>query len=215
MSTPCHLPTTVADSPPRVDDETLLAEYMATGSHEVFERLVQRFECDIFNYLRAYLGDQQQAEDAFQATFLQLHLKCHRFEPGRRLRPWLYAVAKNQAIDLLRRNRRHKAVSSNGSQPDGNSDQERQSLEDLLEAHEASCETRIEAAEDRQRLQSVVQTIPKRFQQAIILVFYEGLKYRQAADLLGIPLGTLKSRLHHALQHLRKALTPTSRAACC
>jgi RNA polymerase sigma-70 factor, ECF subfamily len=92
-------------------DEELMSEYVQTGSQPAFQELVRRFEREIYSYLRHYLGDAHLAEDAFQATFLQLHLKCHQFEPGRRLRPWLYTIAGNQATDLLRRNRRHKAMS--------------------------------------------------------------------------------------------------------
>ena len=76
-----------------------------------FEHLVQRYEGELYSYLRRYLGDAQMAEDAFQTTFLQVHLKCDKYEPGRRVKPWLYTVATNQAIDTQRRNRRHKMVS--------------------------------------------------------------------------------------------------------
>ena len=60
----------------------------------------------------------QWAEDASQATFLRLHLKCRQFEQGRGLRRWLHAIANDQAVDLLRRNRRHKVVSLSGRGPD-------------------------------------------------------------------------------------------------
>ena len=92
-------------------DEELLAAYVATGSRDAFDELVRRYEGELYGYLWHFLGDAQLAEDLFQNTFLQVHLKCRQFEPGRRLRPWLYKIATSQAVDLLRRNRRHKAVS--------------------------------------------------------------------------------------------------------
>ena len=92
-------------------DEELLAAYVATGSRDAFEELLRRYEGELYGYLWHFLGDAQLAEDVFQNTFLQVHLKCRQFEPGRRLRPWLYKIATSQAVDLLRRNRRHKAVS--------------------------------------------------------------------------------------------------------
>ena len=63
------------------------------------------------------LGDAEMAEDAFQAAFLQVHLKCHQYEPGRAFRPWLYTIATNQAIDAQRRSRRHRMVSLDRSSP--------------------------------------------------------------------------------------------------
>ena len=92
-------------------DEQLLLAYRQTGRRELFADLVRRYERELFNYLRRYLGDPGMAEDAFQATFLQVHLKADQFEEGRRVRPWLYTIATNQAIDAQRRNRRHRMIS--------------------------------------------------------------------------------------------------------
>ncbi len=100
-------------------DEELLAAYVETENRDAFEELVHRYERELYSYLRHFLGDAQLAEDAFQTTFLQVHLKCRQFAPGRRLRPWLYTIAANQAVDLLRRNRRHKAVSLGTAAGDG------------------------------------------------------------------------------------------------
>ena len=89
-------------------DEELLLEYRLTGSSSVFSTLVKRYERELYNYLRRFLNNQVLAEDAFQATFMQVHLKCHLFDEQRKVRPWLYTVATNQAIDIQRRNRRHR-----------------------------------------------------------------------------------------------------------
>jgi RNA polymerase sigma-70 factor (ECF subfamily) len=184
-----------------------MLEYAETRSQVAFEELVRRFEREIYSYLRSYLGDAHLAEDAFQATFLQLHLKCHQFEPDRRLRPWLYTIASNQATDLLRRNRRHKAASlSTAAGYDGSSD-ERQSLDGLLEATDAGPSERLESAEDCQKARSAVEKLSGKLRQMLDLVAYQGLKYREAAGVLGIPLGTVKSRMNKALRSLRKALS--------
>src|SRR5262245_20620765 len=94
-----------------VSDEQLLIDYCQTGDRQLFSELVHRYERELYSYLRRYLGSAEMAEDAFQAAFLQIHLKRDQFEPGRKFRPWLYTIATNQAIDAQRRNRRHKMVS--------------------------------------------------------------------------------------------------------
>ena len=96
-------------------DEALLVGYRETGDREAFTELVHRYEREIYSYLRRYLGNAQMAEDAFQQTFLQVHLKCDQFQEGRRFRPWVYTIATHQAIDLQRRNKRHRMVSLDGS----------------------------------------------------------------------------------------------------
>jgi RNA polymerase sigma-70 factor (ECF subfamily) len=100
-----------SSTPTPRSDEQLLLEYRSQGDRLAFEELVHRYERELYGYLRHYLGDAEMAEDVFQQTFLQVHLKCEQFEPGRMVRPWLYTVATNQAIDCQRRNRRHRMVS--------------------------------------------------------------------------------------------------------
>ena len=80
-------------------DEELLLEYRMTGRPAVFETLVKRYERELYNYLRRFLNNQALAEDAFQATFMQVHLKCSLYDADRKVRPWLYTVATNQAIE--------------------------------------------------------------------------------------------------------------------
>ena len=129
-----HRPACEHDSPAPAapGDGELLLRYVEAADRGAFEELVRRYEREIFNYLRKYLGDQHLAEDAFQATFLQLHRKCRQFEPGRALRPWLYRIAANQANDLLRRNRRHKLMSLDAALRNDDQTNGESSLHDYL-----------------------------------------------------------------------------------
>jgi len=194
-------------------DEELMLQYAEHGQRAAFEELVHRYERKIYTFLRNYLGDEQLAEDAFQATFLQVHLKCRQFDRGRRLQPWLYRIAANQATDLLRRNRRHKAYSLDGPWFDNRSSEDGATPLDFLEDGLARPGQQLESAEDRQRVGSALETLPERLKQTLILVIYQGLKYREAAEVLGIPVGTVKSRMHDAVRTLHKALITAARTA--
>jgi RNA polymerase sigma-70 factor (ECF subfamily) len=191
--------------PPNGDDE-LMALYVRTGSREAFESLVHLYERELYLYLYYFLRDAQLAEDAAQATFLQLHLKCRQFEPGRRLRPWLFAIARNQAIDLGRRNRRRKMLSLRTTADGGISQGEGRSLGALRGAEDADYTTALETSEDRERTRLAVEQLPDRLKQVLVLVVYQGLKYREAARVLRIPSGTVKSRMNKAFQSLRETL---------
>jgi RNA polymerase sigma-70 factor, ECF subfamily len=191
---------------PGQSDEDLLAEYTKTGNQEAFGELVRRYERELYSYLRNILGDTQLAEDAFQTTFLKLHIKCRLFESGRRLRPWLYAIANNQALDFLRRDRRHKLIRlDNEAEYTGTGDQ-RHPWQDTPKSTDSDPGKLAHAIEDRQRILFAMEKIPERLRQVLNLVVYQGLKYREAAEALGIPPGTLKSRMHKALQSLHKAV---------
>ena len=147
-----------ADSDPWADwsDEDLLLEYRAVGDRLAFEELVHRYERELYNYLRHYLGDAQMAEDTFQAAFLQVHLKCEKFEPGRKVRPWLYTVATNQAIDAQRRNRRHRMVSLDRRTGGHDGEDDAGALVELIDGEEIGPADRLESAEQRRSVRRAV-----------------------------------------------------------
>jgi RNA polymerase sigma-70 factor (ECF subfamily) len=184
-------------------DEELL-ERFRRGQADAFAALVRRYERELYGYLRRYLGDADLAEDVFQNTFLQLYTKRAQYETGRPVRPWLYTIATHQAIDALRRAGRHQAASldqQRREQPDGDI----RSLVELLESHDPAPTDLVEGEERRQLVRSGVERLPDFLRQVVVLAYYQGLKYREIADVLGIPVGTVKSRLHAALLKLHEA----------
>ena len=189
-------------------DEELLEEYQATGRRAAFDALVHRYERELFGYLRQYLGDAEMAEDVFQQTFLQVHLKCDQYEPGRKVRPWLYTVATNQAIDWQRRNRRHRMVSLDRRSASP-SDDDVGALVELLDSPERGPSENVETLEEADAVRQAIDSLPEQMRQVVLLVYFQGMKYREAADVLSLPVGTVKSRLHAAIAKLSETLTRT------
>ena len=173
------------------------------GETEAFGILVRRYERELYGYLRRYVGDGSLAEDVFQNTFLQLYVKSGQYETGRPVRPWLYTIATHQAIDALRRNGRHQAVRLDQEVAEPGEGE----LRTLLEMLESRGPGPLELAseqERRQRVRASVDRLPDFLRQVLVLAYYQGLKYREVADILGIPVGTVKSRLHAALVKLQE-----------
>ena len=183
-------------------DEELLRRFRVRDDATAFESLVHRYEHELFSYLRRYLGSAEMAEDVFQATFLQVHLKKEHFEDGRRFRPWLYAIATNQAIDAQRRNRRHRMASLDARTGDGD---DVGTLVEMLQGSGGTAVDELESEEAREWVRSAVETLPETLRGALVLVYHQGMKYREAADVLGIPVGTVKSRLNAALVKLNES----------
>jgi RNA polymerase sigma-70 factor (ECF subfamily) len=186
-------------------DEKLLLSYREERDGGVFEELVHRYERELFGYLRHYLGNAEMAEDVFQQTFLQVHLKCDQFEPGRKVRPWLYTIATNQAIDYRRRNRRHR-ISSLSQTACLSTVEEAHALAELLGGPEMGPAENAESAEQYRALRQAVDALTETSRQVVALVYFQGLKYGEAAQVLSIPVGTVKSRLHAAMLKLTHAL---------
>lgn len=91
-------------------DEELIRLFRA-GNTSAFESLVYRYEGELYGYLARYLRDKTLAEDVFQNTFLVVFQKASQFEEGKPFRPWLYAIATNQAIDATRKVKRRAMTS--------------------------------------------------------------------------------------------------------
>lgn len=192
-------------------DEALFADYCSTGREETFARLVQRYERELYNFLRRYLGNAELAEDVFQRTFLQVHLKRDSFRQERKLRPWIYRIAVNQAIDTLRRTRRHQAVSLNYA-----SDELARggAMIDALADPSAPPESVLDRREDSEWSRRTVSKLPQRLRRVVELVYFRGFTHREAAEALAIPIGTVKSRVSAALEKMRQAWSQRERGTC-
>jgi RNA polymerase sigma-70 factor (ECF subfamily) len=207
MSTIFEIPRDAGSGATGLTDEQLLLRYRDRHERAAFDALVHRYEKELFSYLRRYLGDAGMAEDVFQATFLQVHLKCDQFEADKKFRPWLYTIATNQAIDAQRRNKRHRMVSLDRQNRDNSEDVG--SLVDLLVNQQAGPAAEMETAERQEWIRAAVADLPETLRSVVMLIFYQGIKYREAADVLGIPVGTVKSRMHTAVLKLNEAWNRT------
>jgi RNA polymerase sigma-70 factor (ECF subfamily) len=191
-------------APAQLTDEEALLGYRQTGDRELFAVLVRRYQHELYSYLRRYLGNAEVAEDVFQSTFLQVHLKCGQFQEGRRFKPWLYAIATNQAIDARRRKRRQRLVRvAADSAADDRS--EYRSLTDLIVCGQPGPSTQCSDRERNEVLRKALDELSDQLRSVVHLVYYQGLRYREAAEVLAVPVGTIKSRLHTAIAQLSEA----------
>lgn len=191
-----------------VSDEVLFARFRETGDRDLFGLLVKRYEREVFGYLKRYLGDQQLAEDAFQATFIAVFRKAEQFEAGRTFRPWLYTIATNKAIDAQRAKKRSRLrsldadLSNSGNSANG-SGRPSSMLEQLVDSS-ADVQGESTRSETRQEVREALEELNDISKQVIHLVYFQGMKYSEAAETLDIPIGTVRSRLHMAIRKLQE-----------
>ena len=190
-------------------DEELLTRYRDSGQTRDFDALVHRYQNELYRYLARYLGDQALAEDVFQNTFLQVHLKRGLYEDSRPVRPWLYSIATHQAVDALRKVGRHPTVSLDQRVASGEA--EAGSLVDLLVSGEDGPLDELQGQERADWVRESVARLPETLRQTLLLAYNQDLKYREIAEILNIPVGTVKSRLHAALAKLQQMAKTANR----
>ena len=179
-------------------DEQLIAAYRA-GDRTSFADLVGRYERELFHFLVRFLGDRAAAEDVFQETFLQIHQSAENFDTQRRFRPWLFTIAANKARDLIRSNARRPAnpLQANISSGDDDSGE----FIDLMKSAEEMPDAPMQQRELQHKVQATVTNMPDHLREILLLSYFHQFPYKQISDILDIPLGTVKSRLHTAVAH--------------
>jgi RNA polymerase sigma-70 factor (ECF subfamily) len=171
------------------------------GRSECFELLVRRYAQELMNCVYRLVGSSAAAEDVVQETFLQLHLSADRFDTTRKLRPWMFTIAVNKARDALRTRKRQREMSLDqhaGALAEGPSYGE----------HVPSTAPRpgmvLEIEERSLRIRERVEQLPEHLREVLILGYYNGFSYKEMADIVDVPLGTIKSRLHAAVRAFGK-----------
>ena len=182
-------------------DEELLGEHLA-GRGDRFEILVRRYSRELYHFLSRFMGNSAAAEDIVQEAFLQVHLAAASFDPRRRFKPWLFTIAANKARDWLRSRSRRPEMPLDARI--GGEAEEGQRFSDVLADLESAPIAELEGQEERELVRSVVRQMPLHLREVLVLAYYHRFPYRDMAEILGVPLGTVKSRLHAAVGHFGK-----------
>ena len=186
-----------------LSDEDLIVAYRGQHDPAIFEKLVRRYERELYAFLKRFLGDEQQSEDVFQTTFITVHQRLDQFELGRRFRPWLYAIATNKAIDLKRHLKRRATISLDATHSDRESESP-VALSATVVSREADPLETAQKSETRQRVSELLARQTEPTQVLLQMVFYQGMKYSDISQALGIPVGTVKSRVFNAMRKLNE-----------
>lgn len=180
----------------KVSDAELLQRYMQ-GDETAFREIVGRYRNGLYAFLKQFLNQPDLVEDVFQETFLQLFTSRASFDLSRPLRPWLFTIAANKAKDALRRMQRSESTYL-GSMFDG----EEHSIDDAVNMLDSDTRMPYDGLvknETAESVKRVIARMPEKLREIILLAYFHRFPYAEIAGILGIPVGTVKSRLHTAV----------------
>jgi RNA polymerase sigma-70 factor, ECF subfamily len=170
------------------------------GDLDALSTLISRYQNRLYRFLLRLVRDRSEAEDLFQQTWIHVAEKIRRFDPSRNFDAWLFTVARNLAIDHLRRIR-----PASLDQPISEDESQDTAL-DRLVAHDAAPLDRILEKERASRVGTALDELPFAYREVMTLRFEEEMKIEEIAQVLGIPLSTVKSRLRRSLEQMRNSL---------
>ncbi|HEY5030587.1 MAG TPA: RNA polymerase sigma factor [Candidatus Angelobacter sp.] len=176
-----RLPQQMANS---MSDEDLMTQ-VRSGIGEMLGVLFERYHVPLFNFYLKLTGDRPVSEDLVQEVFFRILKYRHSYRPDTAFRAWMYQIARNARVDLFRKRRPETSLEPEMSPAVAPVDSAQQSQEALL-------------------LHSALMQISEDKREVLILSRFQDLKYEEIAQLLGCEVGTVKTRVHRALQDLRQ-----------
>jgi len=174
------------------------------GDESAYGELLERFRRPVFSLIYRMIGDREQAEDLAQESFVKAFNNLDSYNPSYRFSSWLFKIANNHAIDHLRR-ARLSTVSIHGS-PHAVDAEREEETRIVLESRDESPEQEMLALELGGEIEQAITRLRAEYRTAVILRHIENRPYEEIAEIMDVPIGTVKTFLHRARAELREML---------
>ena len=181
-----------------LSDEELILEFQKNNDEKAFEILIQRFKNPLINYVYRFLGDYDSCVDVIQETFIKVYRYKDNYSSVAKFSTWIYTIAGNLARTEYKRSRRRNLFSIN------NYGEENKSFEIPDESNRPDVE--VDANMKREIIQKALLKVRDSYREAVILRDIQGLSYEEIAEIIGIEVGTVKSRINRGRAELQKLL---------
>lgn len=170
------------------------------GDQNAFGEIVDLYKDKVYQICFRMLWDGHEAEDAAQETFLKAFLNIHTYNHDKKFSTWLYRIATNLCIDKIRKKKPDYHLDAEIAGTDGLNMYSHLSSSDQLPEEE------VESLEVQETIHQAILLLPEKYRSVIVLKYIEDLPLQEIADILGLPLGTVKTRVHRGREALRKHL---------
>ncbi len=182
------------------DHELHIIRRVLSGDTEAFEELVKRYEKPIINYIYRYMPNYEEALDIAQEVFVKAYFALDKYDKTYRFSTWLYRIARNTAIDTLRKKQLSlRSMDEPQRVKDGD-------VQFQIPSSDDSPEDRLRNQEFVHHFNEAVQSLPMEYREVITLRHINHCSYLEIADICDIPIGTVKNRIFRGRELLRKKL---------
>jgi RNA polymerase sigma-70 factor (ECF subfamily) len=190
-----------------ITDEQAMWRVQTQDDEGAFARLVRRWEGPIQRLCVRMTGDAHRGEDLAQETFIRVFARRKDYKADGKFSTWLWRIALNLCYDELRRRRRREEA------PLDDDREETVAMLETFAAPEAAPDRSLVDREEGELVRQALMRLPETYRTVLVLRHYEDLKFREIADVLEVPEGTVKSRMAEALTQMSRLLKPKLRNA--
>jgi len=183
------------------EDESLIRR-ISKKDLAAFKELVDCYQILVYNTCLSIIGDHHQAEEAAQDTFFQVYRSAGSFRGKSKLSTWIYRIAVNRSLNLIRKNRRFRWIKSLSSVWH----EDREAGEIPVTSSPDEPAQRLEEKERQDLIQNAVASLPEKQRIVFVLSKYENLTYSEISEILGISVNSVNARVHRARLRLKKRL---------
>src|SRR5580704_15059048 len=180
-------------------EASAIARGLRRRDPDLLDRLIEQYQHRLLRYLVHLTGRRELAEDLFQETWIRVLERGHQFNDKYAFSTWLFTVARNLAIDHMRRK---QPASLDGLMNDRDKDKEDAAPFDVPQTGQASAFDRTLQHEQNEYITAGMQHLPAEYREALVLRFQEGMSLEEIASVARVPLGTVKSRIYRGLSAL-------------
>lgn len=192
--------------PATLPDEELM-KLCQEADMEAFDILYSRYSGPVMSFIHRMIGDYSRTEALTQEAFLRIFKEAENYKYPRSFSTWFYTIVRNLCKNELRYISRHPTVSLEVSvRESGKGSENPLKIGDSLKARTAEPLDHILSEECERRLVNALNDLPELEREILILHRFQGLKYREISEIVGVPVGTVRSRLHLAIERIRKAM---------
>ena len=185
------------------EDREIVREVL-NGKKELFALLVHRYEDKIFNYIYYLVKQKQEAEDLAQTTFVKAFFALRQYNHAYEFSTWIYSIARNVCLDYFRKRKKEEADVSLHIVVGDDGDTEMGEL--MEEDHSPDPLKTVLNDELREKIEKAIASLPLKLREIVVLRHLEDCSYEEIAQIMNLPVGTVKSYLHRARKKLKEWL---------
>lgn len=170
------------------------------GDQNAFADIVEMYKDKVYQLCYRMLGNRHEAEDAAQEAFIRAYVNIHTYNPNLKFSSWLYRIATNLSIDRMRKKKPDVYLDAEVAGTDG------LTMHSQLADEQRSPEDELEGLELQRTVQEAILKLPEKYRTVIVLKYIDELSLQEISEILDLPVGTVKTRIHRGREALRKYL---------